>query len=109
MRPVARASRQGLPPCRLRSARTSLADSAELLQQREVVLEMPVLGDAPAGDAVDVGGDEIDGPAVALARGGTVAERPREVAREAQAANHAVAHQEHLLDLEVQIRHRSAE
>src|SRR5258707_13462060 len=70
---------------------------------------MPVFRDAAVRDAVDVGGDEVDRPTVALACSGSTAEGPREVAGEAQAADHAVAHDEHLFNLDVQVRHDRAE
>src|SRR5882762_6418555 len=63
---------------------------------------MPVFGDAAVGD-------EVDRSAVALTCSGSAAEGPGEVAGEAQAADHAVAHDEHLFDLEVQVGHGSPE
>src|SRR2546422_1512641 len=44
----------------------SFGNQVELLHQGQVVLDVPVVGDAPVGDAVDVGGDEIDRLALAL-------------------------------------------
>src|SRR5229473_3067621 len=93
----------------VRGPYASLADGTELLQKCQVVLEMPVLGNAPIGDAVDVGRDEVDRSTVALTCSGSVAEDPREVAAKAQAADHAVAHHEHLFNLDVQVWHGCAE
>src|SRR3989449_4154448 len=45
---------------------SSFGNQVELLHQGQVVLDVPVVGDAPVGDAVDVGGDEIDRLALAL-------------------------------------------
>src|ERR1700730_1068569 len=70
---------------------------------------MPVLGDTAVCDAVDVGGDEVDRSTVALTCSASVAEGPGEVAGEAQAADHAVAHDEHLFNLDVQVRNGCAE
>ncbi len=39
---------------------SSLCNQAKLLEQSEVVLDVPVLGDAPIGNPIDVGGDKID-------------------------------------------------
>jgi hypothetical protein len=54
----------GVEEVRNRSRRgpASGTHRAELLQQAQVVLEVPVLGDSPACDAVDVGGDEVHRP-----------------------------------------------
>src|ERR1700675_3699895 len=70
---------------------------------------MPVLGDAAVGDAIDVGGDEVDRSTVALTCRGSVAEGPGEVAGEAQAADHAVAYDEHLFNFDAQVWHDCAE
>jgi hypothetical protein len=39
----------------------SASGKAQLLHQLEVVCAMPVIGDPAAGDAMDRGGEEIDG------------------------------------------------
>src|SRR5260221_12674486 len=76
----------------------SLGDDAELLQQRQVVFEMPVLGDAAVVNAVDVGGNEIDCAAVTLLCRRAAAEDAGKVATEAQPPDHPVPAHRHLFD-----------
>src|SRR5258708_21194618 len=65
MRPVARASRQGLPPCRLRSARTSASDIAS---RCEAGIERSITTDFGTGrvSAADAGSMGFEPPIAAI-------------------------------------------
>ena len=65
---------------------------------------MPILGDASIGDAVDVGGNEIDRLALAL----DLLEEPCEVTTETQVRDDTITGNDHLLDLAADIRDREA-
>src|SRR3989442_13307777 len=82
---------------RLRSSLriSSFGNQVELLHQGQVVLDVPVVGDAPVGDAVDVGADEIDRLALALG----LLEAPGEVATKVQVHDDAITGHDHLFDL----------
>ena len=65
---------------------------------------MPILGDASIGDAVDVGGNEIDRLALAL----DLLEAPCEVTTETQVRDDTITGNDHLLDLAADVRDREA-
>src|ERR1700730_15948780 len=65
---------------------------AHLLQQREIVLDVPIVGDAAVLDLEEVSGDEGDGLAVAL----DPAEGAGEMAGEAHVHGDVIAGEDHL-------------
>ena len=74
---------------------------AHLLEQRQVVLDVPVVGDPAVRDFEEVGRDETD----RLARAFDVAERAGEVRREHHVDGHHVARDDQLLDRHAEVRH----
>jgi hypothetical protein len=61
----------------------SLAEDADLLKKGQVVLQVPVLGNAPVGNAVDVRRNEVDRSTVTLPYAGATTEGAGEMSREA--------------------------
>src|SRR3981081_2077961 len=82
------------------TANYSKRHNPKLLHQREVVFEMPVLGDQTVLYAVDVHRYEIN----SLALPGGAAESGGKVSAEMQEGGYDVARDAHLLDLTSQIR-----
>src|SRR5260370_37648954 len=85
-------------------ARSELNDP-QLLQQREIVLNVPVVGDPAVLHAQNVGRDKIDRLTASL----LLAKSAGEMAAETQVCDHAIAADYKLFNLAAQIRHRLAE
>src|SRR5260370_20215200 len=85
-------------------SRADLGDS-HLLQQRQIVLDVPVVGDAAVLDLDEVGGDEGDRLAFAL----RLSELASEVTCEVHMHSDVVAGDDHLLHRDLQIRHGGPE
>jgi hypothetical protein len=75
------------------------------LEKREIVFQMPVVGDPAVADTQDVGGDEIDW----LAGASLSHENAGEMAGEAHMRDDAVAHYQPLYNRYLQIWHRGEE
>src|SRR6266849_7935589 len=89
------------PACQ---SRADLGD-AHLLQQRQIVLDVPIVGDAPVLDLEEIGGDEGDRLALAL----RLAEPAGEMAGEAHVHGDVVAGDDHLLHRDLEVGHGGAE
>src|ERR1700738_4025380 len=83
----------------------SLGHDADLLKEREIVFEVPVISDPAVADTKYVGGDEID----CLAGAGVSHESACEMAGEAQMRNDSVAHYQPLYHSHFEVRHRGEE
>jgi hypothetical protein len=75
-----------------------------LLLQSQVVFDVPILSDPSIGDAVNVGGDEIDRLSFAL----DLPEAACEVTVEAQVRDDTILGHDHLLNLAADIWDREA-
>lgn len=77
----------------------SFGDEADLLEEREIVLQMPVVRNSSVADAKDVGGNKVDAPAVAR----PARENAGEVTRESQVRDNAISHHKalHYRQLEI--------
>jgi len=95
------------PPmiCLANAPGSSLGHDADLLEEREIVFEMPVIGDPAVSDTQDIGGDEIDW----LAGAGVSHESAGEMSGEAHMRDDAVAHYQPLYDRHFEVRHRGEE
>jgi len=89
---------------RLPTRESFTGDYSELLLQSQVVFDVPILGDASIGDAVNVSGDEIDRLALAL----NLPEASGEVAAETQVRDDTITGHDHLLNLAADVRDREA-
>jgi hypothetical protein len=72
-----------------------------LLEESEIVLDMPVVGDATIPDLQQISGNQRDRPAVAPNR----PERAREMLGEAHVHRDVRAGHDHLVNRDLQVRH----
>src|ERR1700693_641414 len=91
--------------CLANAPGSSQGHDADLLEEREIVFEMPVIGDPAVPDTQDVSGDEIDW----LAGAGVSHENAGEMSGEAQMRNDSVAHYKPLYHRHFEVRHRGEE
>src|SRR5260370_6740621 len=87
------------------SACCSVGHGTDLLEKREIVFQMPVVGDPAVADTQDVGGDAIDW----LAGAGVSHEGAAEVPGEAHVGDDAVACYQSLYHHQLKIRYRREE
>src|SRR6266478_2891942 len=111
--PIASAPRIEVPPaCRASVARRALRcrsqvdlGDAHLLQQREIVLDVPIVGDPAVLDLDEISSDEGDRLTFAL----PLAKLASEVTGEAHMQGDVVAGDDHLLHRNLEVRHSGAE
>src|SRR6266853_2438967 len=84
-------------------SRADLGDP-HLLQQREIVLDVPIVGDAAVLDLDEVGGDEGDRLALAL----RLPEPAGEMAGEVHMHGDVIAGHDYLLHRDLEVGHRGA-
>src|SRR5882724_6729010 len=82
----------------------SFGDSSKFLLQSQVVFDVPMLSDASIGDAINVGGDEIDRLALAL----ELPEAPRKAPAETQMCDDTISGHDHLFNFAAEVRDRKA-
>jgi hypothetical protein len=75
-----------------------------LLLQSQIVFDVPILSDSSVGDAVNVGGDEID----CLALPSDLPEAAGEVTSETQVRDDTITGDDHLLNLAIDVWNREA-
>src|ERR1700720_2015740 len=85
----------------VKSPPRSLCHDSDLLEESEIVLKMPIVGDAAVPDAQDVRRDEVDRLAIAL----VPHEAPGEMARETEMRDDAIADHQPLHHRHVQVGH----
>ena len=78
---------------------------ADLLEEREIVFQMPVVSDPAIADTQDVGGYKVDW----LAGAGVSHESASEMAGEVHMRDDAVAHYQPLYHCHLEVRHRGEE
>jgi hypothetical protein len=81
----------------------SFCDDADLLEEREIVLQMPVVSNPSAADAENVGRNKVDAPSVTR----PAHQAARKVAGESQMRHNAVSHYQALHYRQLEIRHCS--
>ena len=85
----------------VKSPPRSLCHDSDLLEESEIVLKMPIVGDAAVPDAQDVRRDEVNRLAISL----VPHEAPGEMAREAEMRDDAIADHQPLHHRHVQVGH----